>query len=283
MAIDSVLSQTFTNWELIIVDDGSTDNTKEVVASYQDSRIRCIYQENAERSAARNKGIANANGEWICFLDSDDIFLPNYLSEIAEFLMSQNILLGLICSGLIRKESKKESFKPFLNLSNPPVQEIANQFLIPTQVCVHRSILEKEKFDIRFRLWEDTHLWMRIAAQYPIFQIEKFTAIQNIHEQGTVNEGLKRIRMKDVNQYIKAVSSLSDDFSDLFKDKFHKSQFNDYIDSKYKMYLYQARQNKQFSVALKIWGKALKHKASWYLLTELPKIFINKLGYGIHA
>lgn len=72
-AIESVLAQTYPNWELIIVDDGSTDNTKELVANFieKDGRIKYIYQENAERSAARNNGIKNAKGEYICFLEQN--------------------------------------------------------------------------------------------------------------------------------------------------------------------------------------------------------------------
>ena len=75
--IQSVLQQTYFNWTLTIIDDGSTDNTKEVVASFNEARITYVYQENAERSAARNKGIAHTEAEWLCFFDSDDFLLPN--------------------------------------------------------------------------------------------------------------------------------------------------------------------------------------------------------------
>ncbi len=78
-AIDSVLSQTFLDYELIVVDDGSTDDTKEVLLGYGD-RIKYIYQSNSGVGAARNAGIRCAVGEWLAFLDSDDIWLPEYLS-----------------------------------------------------------------------------------------------------------------------------------------------------------------------------------------------------------
>jgi len=78
-AIDSVLSQTFQDYELIVIDDGSTDNTKDVLLRYG-GRIKYIYQRNSGVGAARNAGIRCAVGEWLAFLDSDDIWLPEYLS-----------------------------------------------------------------------------------------------------------------------------------------------------------------------------------------------------------
>ena len=148
---------------------------------------------------------------------------------------------------------------------------------------MHRSILENVRFDVRFRLWEDTHLWLRIAAQYPVYQMEEYTVIQHIHEQGTVVQGMKKIRLKEVVQYIAAVQDLRDNHVALFKGKLSENYFNHYIDSKYRMYLYQARQNRQFQVAYQIWFKAWQHRPSLYLLTEFPKIILNFLNFGLHA
>lgn len=85
-AIDSILQQTYKNWELIIVDDGSTDDTKSVVESIKDKRIKYLYKENAGPCAARNYGIAHAKGEWITYLDSDDILFPNCIEVMIERL-----------------------------------------------------------------------------------------------------------------------------------------------------------------------------------------------------
>src|SRR5688572_11938068 len=81
-AIESMLAQSYQSWELIIVDDGSTDNTKEVISGFSDARINYIYQKNSERSAARNNGIAHSRGRYICFLDSDDYFMTNHLENM---------------------------------------------------------------------------------------------------------------------------------------------------------------------------------------------------------
>jgi len=84
-AIDSVLDQTFADFELIVVDDGSTDNTKEIVADYGD-KIRYFYQPNKGPSAARNTGIGQAKADLICFLDSDDRWIKNKLQTQVEFI-----------------------------------------------------------------------------------------------------------------------------------------------------------------------------------------------------
>jgi glycosyltransferase involved in cell wall biosynthesis len=282
-AINSVLNQTFIDFELIIIDDGSTDNTLEIVTNINDSRIKYHYQENSERSAARNKGIDNASGTWICFLDSDDEYQTNHLSELAKFIEDTTPSPGLIATGITTQQEVAGKRREFLNLNNGILLEIGSKFLIPSQVCVHRSILENVRFDVRYRLWEDTHLWLRIAAQYPVYQMEEYTVIQHIHEQGTVVQGMKKIRLKEVGQYIAAVQDLRDNHVALFKGKLPENYFNHYIDSKYRMYLYQARQNRQFQVAHQIWFKAWQHRPSLYLLTEFPKIALNFLNFGLHA
>lgn len=82
-ALDSLLAQTFVDWECIVVDDGSTDNSAAVAKTYvaKDSRIRYVYQKNAGPSAARNKGVALTSAPLIFFLDGDDIILPELLKR----------------------------------------------------------------------------------------------------------------------------------------------------------------------------------------------------------
>ncbi len=84
--IDSVLRQTFTDFEIIVVDDGSTDNTREIVNGYTDPRIRYIYQENSGVSTARNNGINSSDSEYIAFLDSDDMYLEDMLEKSVRIL-----------------------------------------------------------------------------------------------------------------------------------------------------------------------------------------------------
>lgn len=86
-SIQSVLNQTYTNWELLIVDDCSTDNTDEVVASFNDNRIKYFHNEkNSGAALTRNKAMREAQGEWIAFLDSDDLWVPNKLEHQIKFM-----------------------------------------------------------------------------------------------------------------------------------------------------------------------------------------------------
>lgn len=86
-AIDSVINQTFTGWELIVINDGSSDETEAIVKSFTDERIKLISQENKGLGAARNNGMEAAVGNWIAFLDSDDVWLPNKLQLQQRFII----------------------------------------------------------------------------------------------------------------------------------------------------------------------------------------------------
>ena len=86
LAIDSVLAQEYTSWELLVVDDGSTDQTGEIVSSFRNDRIRLIRQDNAGEASARNTALENMQGEYLAFLDADDLFTPEHLVTTVAYL-----------------------------------------------------------------------------------------------------------------------------------------------------------------------------------------------------
>lgn len=188
--IGSVLGQTFKNFEIIVVDDGSTDNTKAVVTSISDSRIKYIYQKNSERSAARNNGIQCSGGEYICFLDSDDIFLKDHLSTLFSAIEQSHNEIGLFftnCNILNDENQVKERPCPSLGNKNPKIYFL-KQAVIPARVCIHNKILSLVNFREDVKIVEDAILWISIAQAFPVHHIEKDTVLYRVHEENSVNE-----------------------------------------------------------------------------------------------
>lgn len=111
--IDSVIAQTYTEWEMIIVDDGSKDNSAQIISGYvaKDSRIRLISQENAGSAAARNNGIRNASGQYTALLDADDLWLPEFLEKQIAFMREKNAVC-VCCSYMRIDEKSAEIMRP---------------------------------------------------------------------------------------------------------------------------------------------------------------------------
>lgn len=115
LTIESVLSQTYRDWEMIIVNDGSTDGSEEVIRRYasRDSRIKCFSQQNAGSAAARNNGIRRAEGRYICLLDADDMWDSDFLEMQLKLMKRKNA--QLVYSSFRRVDADgKECLRPFL-------------------------------------------------------------------------------------------------------------------------------------------------------------------------
>ena len=186
-SINSVIKQTYINWELLVIDDGSTDNTKEIVLNYKDKRIKYFYQDNQERSVARNHGIDLASGIYICFLDSDDLYEANHLEVLNSYVSLNNHPKELIFTNCYYlKEYKKD--KPTLPIaSGDPIKYLLQASVIPARTCIHREILEKHKFPEDINIGEDAYLWVTIACDFGIKHLQDYTIIYRIHEENTVN------------------------------------------------------------------------------------------------
>lgn len=159
-AIQSVLDQTADNWSLHIVDDGSTDNTKKVVARYlKDPRISYSYQNNYGVSAARNKGIDVSIGDYLIFLDSDDRFFPGLLTKLNGVKYGN---FDLICWQVLKKINDKSSV-----LKPRKLEKIYNNMtatFLAGSICYRKKILlETGGFDPVMTFGENYELGMRIA------------------------------------------------------------------------------------------------------------------------
>lgn len=279
-ALESVINQTFDDWELIVIDDGSTDDSKEVILNYNNSKINYIYQTNLERSTARNNGIQQAKGDYICFLDSDDYFHENHLQILKNFIESTKDSVGVFMTNFeVRDEH--DHFLKFIkaeNLGEEPVIKIFEEYLtLSCLCCAHKNIFQEFLFNPEFSLWEDTHLWIRVLSKYPFYNIENATVTITTHNKSTVTEGFSSVKMKMVNQYIAAINDLFKNHRAILPVKITDDHRINYIDSKLKMYLYQSRQNKQYIISYKIWCLSMLNKPSFYLIKEFFKIPLSFL------
>ena len=169
-AVRSVLDQTFRDFELIVIDDGSTDNTGEILKpiAEEDKRLNYVYQENAERSAARNHGIELSEGEYICFLDSDDIYLPEHLEKFHKTIESHDKAVALFLSNAIMElDGTRRKEAPYVTQTDDPVELMLKISVASQQVAIHHSIFKEFKYDVNLRVGEDQELWSRNCAQAP--------------------------------------------------------------------------------------------------------------------
>lgn len=186
-AIQSVIDQQYNNWELLIIDDGSNDNTKIVVSTFNDSRITYFHQTNKGRSAARNLGIELAKGDYICFLDSDDYYFINHLQAFYNFILHNNLKDVFLCCKT--SEDKNGIIVPFQDdvepSSNVVEEVLLNRFGAP-RVCISSKILKKNPFDTQLWIGEDIELWQRIVRKYPFYRTNDNTVAFCIHKERTV-------------------------------------------------------------------------------------------------
>ena len=204
-AIKSVFNQSYKNWELIIVDDGSTDKTKEVIDKYieKDKRVRYLHQKNKERSAARNNGIKNAKGDWICFLDSDDIYHATHLEEFKNLINQNDLKRGLYFSGLSYNKYS-EDFEEYDLTHKNNIEFIFLNTIGTPRACIHKSILLKVQFNEEIRIGEDRELWSRILKKNALYFHTKKTFIELEHPNRSVNLGTEIENLKTLNLILKS-------------------------------------------------------------------------------
>jgi glycosyltransferase involved in cell wall biosynthesis len=182
-AINSVLNQTYQNFELIIVDDGSTDHTFEVTRSFViQEKIKYIRQENAGVSKARNKGAEVANGFYISFLDSDDEWLPLKLEKQIEYFKSNPKIEIAFTDEIWIRNNKRVNQKIIHKKTGGRIfkQCIQQCFIAPSSVIMTRDLFcLMGKFDETFTVCEDYDLWLKISSLYEIGLIDEALIIKN--------------------------------------------------------------------------------------------------------
>lgn len=258
-ALNSLRAQTYQNWEAIVVDDGSTDNTRKVIERYAalDKRIRCVHKSNGGVASALNEALKHAKGEWIFWLSTDDLFEPEKLSiheeEIikypdVKFFYTHFYVLDESTSQKLAGDPDLVKFQP--SYTDSVISFFYTNYVNGISICIHRSVFEKVKgFDEKLHHGQDFDLWLRISALYTSKFINRRTCITRVHS----GQGTSIFPEAGIFDSARACVEFLNTHS--FTDLFPHSNFSD------KKQLYRAIEK-----VLAIAGD--------------PKAFINRLGYA---
>lgn len=206
--IRSVISQTMEDWEMIVVENGSTDNGPNVVRQFSDARIHLLISQKCGPGAARNLGLAHARGEWVLFLDADDLIVPDYLLERLGRL-EQNPAADILVG---KWEEFKDSAPQQKNVKKPTayggtVFELANAAIAYAPWAVHAALVKKSRIT-NGRLWpeemdclpsEDSAFWFPVVYGASIVWSDKVGALYRVNTENSRNEVI------DVQRWIRAV------------------------------------------------------------------------------
>lgn len=276
-AIKCVLNQTYQNFELIIVDDGSIDKTSEIIATFSDNRIKIIKQENQGLGRARNVGIENAKNNYIAFLDSDDLWAPQKLENVLNELDLERI--GIFYSNALiffddpslavkNKYSEPVFLKDFRDLI------LVYDFIVVSSVIIPRDILiEFNSFSEDLYGTEDWDLWIRITRKYGIKKIDKFDTFYRINPNGLSKKRAEFLQKeyKVIEKHLIGNKEVSNKIINLALWVWYKKNF----------YYWLSIYNVNFSI--KFFIKMIKVNPFSYsnfdfIIRVLKKVFSNKLN-----
>lgn len=199
-SVGSVLAQTFADWELIAVDDGSSDGTLAWLQAQADTRIHTQSQPNQGVSAARNAGLAAARGDYVAFLDADDTWSPDFLETMLAALQTRPAAALAYCGWQHLRPSGNHG-EPFV----PPDYETphkAEALLVSCRWPVHAALVRREAvlaadgFDSSLKNAEDFALWLRVGTTAPIIQVPKVLAFYHLHEGKQASDNRARAALQ---------------------------------------------------------------------------------------
>lgn len=244
--LNSVQHQTYQNFEVILVNDGSTDKSLELAKSSSIINLQIIDQENQGVSKARNNGISHAKREWIVFLDGDDIWKPNHLETL-------NNMIGkfpndkVFCTSFIKSNQAEHlsDDNSIIIIENYFMEVIRNNFFWTSVTCIHHSVFEKVgNFNPKLSRGEDMDLWTRIGRQYRFIKSNLVTAIYRLDAENRSDRNFTLSKSRVYNYEFK--TSISDSELIYYQDQVTrilrflilKRRFGDFIKLYFKHFKY---------------------------------------------
>jgi len=220
IAVESVLQQTFSDYELIVIDDGSTDGTKQAMsASREHKKIKYIWQPHSGVSAARNHGLIEAQADFICFLDSDDRFrrdklqiTHSYIKKYQRYKIFHTEEIWyrsgrLLSQKIYHKKPQGWIFKQALKLC----------CISPSAVTIARAVFEEiGNFDTKLPACEDYDFWLRVALKFPVFLIPEALTIKeggHIDQQSKKYPAMDTFRIYALEKLLKSQSLSQDQYA----------------------------------------------------------------------
>lgn len=205
-AIGSLFDQTLTNWELILIDDGSTDATPQIIQTFSDRRIKAVRQENAGEAHARNVGLNHASGEYIAFLDVDDAYYPNALEDLSSFL-DQHPEYGVvysnghICNDAGNVLMSLTEIRPGIFTGNVLEQIVLASNLVTVPVCTmtrRADICDHSiQFDRDLVIGPDWDFWTQLAVHIEFGYLDRITCRYRVHASNITRKIDSKKRRRD--------------------------------------------------------------------------------------
>lgn len=234
--IESVISQTYTNWELIIVDDGSSDNSIDVIKSYcqKDNRIKLFQHKNGKNKGLKDTlllGLKHTNTEWVAFLEADDTFMPNYLEEKIKVIEKEPDVKFIFNNFEVIGDKSWENLPYYIQFQREALRKVGfHNYLkefytknpVPTFsiVMTKKSILTSLDFNSPIKPALDRYLWSQIAVKNDFYFLNKKLSCWRKHHTSYYSQS-KIYTISRIFYYIKTSLFIPD----LLKDKILKSFF----------------------------------------------------------